>query len=73
MANSRDPQIRVEGIIDYTCTDVDVFGPVTFTTPESYLKIRPWRNTSGGVISLDFRTTEKVSPGTRYMKGKGAR
>nr|XP_039259128.1 neurexin-3a-like isoform X5 [Styela clava] len=58
MAKSRDSLITVKGGVEFRCTNIESYGPVTFRTSKSFLRLKPWNNPSEGGLKLDFRTTE---------------
>ncbi|KAM9837541.1 neurexin 1a isoform 4-T4 [Aulostomus maculatus] len=58
LAKQGDPKMKVSGVVSFKCESVATLDPVTFDTPESFVKLSKWTAKKAGSISFDFRTTE---------------
>uniref|UniRef100_A0AAR2JP19 Neurexin-1a n=1 Tax=Pygocentrus nattereri TaxID=42514 RepID=A0AAR2JP19_PYGNA len=58
LAKQGDPKMKVSGMVAFKCENVATLDPVTFETPESFVKLSKWTAKKAGSISFDFRTTE---------------
>ncbi|XP_037833774.1 neurexin 3a isoform X2 [Kryptolebias marmoratus] len=58
MARILDPKMKIQGEVAYKCENVATLDPISFETPEAYIRLPKWNTKRMGSISFDFRTTE---------------
>ncbi|XP_074662248.1 neurexin-1-like [Tubulanus polymorphus] len=70
LAEKKHDLIQTHGDIQFnTCVEQIIAQPITFTTPESYIKLTPWEASYSGTIEFRFRTNE---PNCLLMYNSGA-
>ena len=59
LARKNEPLLRRTGNVDYSgCKDLQSFQPVTFRTPESFIRLEKWNARENGSLEFKFQTTE---------------
>lgn len=58
LARIVDPKMKIMGEVAHKCENVATLDPISFETPEAFIRLPKWNTKRTGSISFDFRTTE---------------